>query len=313
LPLRSKIGEDLFTKRAFSQSPSANAKRYKTIFRDSHILKLGDATVLVECGPMRMFIEGSEAGVPGPDLCSQAAERAIGFLEEAAKVWPLFRAPYGKIEPPEQPLAHEMWRAVSLVGDPDLTPMAAVAGTIADATADFLADLGLTRVVVNNGGDVAVRLREPESLSVGLRPDVSTNDITHVARIDTGMNIGGICTSGLGGRSFSRGVASSATVFASRASVADAAATAVANATYIYSPAVKRVPADTLDPDTDLKGADVTVSVGDLDPREIEQALSQGIARAEELVAAGIVFGACVAVKDRMACTLGMANLVRPL
>jgi uncharacterized protein len=262
---------------------------------------------------MRMFIEGSEAGVPRPDLCLKAAERAIGFLEEAAKAWPLFRAPWGKIAPPEHALAREMWRAVSLVGDPDLTPMAAVAGTIADATANFLADLGLTRVVVNNGGDVAVRLREPESLNVGLRPDVSGGDITHVVRIDALLNIGGICTSGLGGRSFSRGVASAATVFASRASVADAAATAVANATYIPSLEVQRVPADTLDPDNDLKGVDVTVSVGDLEPREIEQALCQAIARAEELVAAGIVFGACVVVKGRMACTSCLTELVRPL
>ena len=110
--------------------------------------------------------------------------------------------------------------------------MAAVAGTIADATADFLAESGLTRVIVNNGGDVAVRLAEGEKVSVGIRPDVNRPRVSHRLLLAPEMDIGGVCTSGLGGRSFTRGIASAATVFANRAAIADAAATAVANATF---------------------------------------------------------------------------------
>ena len=49
--------------------------------------------------------------------------------------------------------------------------MAAVAGTIADAVADRLAARGMDMVAVNNGGDIAVRLSEDNTVRVGLRRD----------------------------------------------------------------------------------------------------------------------------------------------
>ncbi len=278
------------------------------------IVPLGDHTVYAECGPMRMFIEGADAGGPRVDLCMEAGERAIGALEEIAAARTALKRPFRQVEePPPGTPTHEMWRAVVLVGDSDLTPMAAVAGTIADATADFLAERGLTRIVVNNGGDVSIRLKALESLNVGIRPDVSRLDITHSIRVTADTAIGGICTSGLGGRSLSRGVASAATVLASRASVADAAATAVANATYVPGHAVRRVAADLLDPETDLKGVEVTQFVGDLTCEETERALAQGISRAEALVDRGVIYGACVAVKGRMVWTSALFGAVELL
>jgi ApbE superfamily uncharacterized protein (UPF0280 family) len=275
---------------------------------------LDDGKVLVECGPLRMFIEGSESGLPQPDLCMEAAESAVGYLEEIAQAWAVLKKPFEHIpEPSSGSLVHEMWRAVSLVGHKDLTPMAAVAGTIADATADVLDKQGLTRVVVNNGGDIAVRLKDPESLNIGIRPDVSSHEISHTIRVHPSSHIGGICTSGLGGRSLSRGVASAATVFAARASMADAAATAIANSTYISHPSVKRVLAEQLDPDTDLKGMEVTVSVGTLDKPDVDRALMQGINCAEELVEKRIIHGACVVVRGKMACTKTFSPLIHVL
>jgi uncharacterized protein len=276
-----------------------------------HILLLGDDTVLVEYGPMRMFIDGSLHGVRVPDVCAAAADRAIGFLEETAAHKDAIRDPHHTIaEPQEQLLTRVMWKAVSMVGDNDLTPMAAVAGTIADAVADFLEARGLTRIVVNNGGDVAIRLKDGATATVGIRPDVNSDELTHRITVTAEMAIRGVCTSGLGGRSFTRGIASAATVFASRAAIADAAASAVANATYIQSPAVHRLPADTMDPNTDLNGVDVTVAVGELTIDEIDRALQQGIRRAEELVNRRVITGACVAVKGRMACTRGLSSIV---
>ncbi|MBI5252097.1 MAG: FAD:protein FMN transferase [Desulfomonile tiedjei] len=276
-----------------------------------HILLLGDDTVLVEYGPMRMFIDGSLHGVRQPKLCVQAAEKAIGFLEEIAAHRLSVQAPFHMLaEPPQQLLTHVMWEAVSSVADDDLTPMAAVAGTIADAVADFLEAEGLTKIAVNNGGDVAVRVKHGEALVVGIRPDVQKNSLSHRIVVTHDMQIGGICTSGLGGRSLTRGIASAATVFAARASVADAAATAVANATYVPSAAVHRASAESIDPNTDLRCVDITVDVDELTPGEIERGLTGGIRRAENLVERGLIKGACVAVKGRMACTQAIAPTI---
>ncbi len=278
------------------------------------ILLLGDDTVLVECGPMRMFIDGSLHGARQPHVCVKAANKAIDFLEEIASQKNSVQAPFHMLsEPPQDLLTSVMWKAVSLVGDNDLTPMAAVAGTIADAVADFLETQGLTKIVVNNGGDLAVRLRNRETLTVGIRPDVQNNRLTHSIVITPEMQIGGICTSGLGGRSFTRGIAAAATVFAMRAAVADAAATAIANSTYISSDAVHRMYADSIDPNSDLRGVEITVRVDPLTPAEIETGLAQGIQKADDLIERNLIKGACVAVKGRMACTRAISNVVQPL
>lgn len=280
-------------------------------FWEHRIIRLDDATVLVECGPMRMFLEGRRQGDRDPDACAEAGAKAIVFLQEVARhrmevQQPAVTCP----EPPKGLLIHEMWRATSIVGDIDLTPMAAVAGTIADGTADFLISRGLSRILVNNGGDVAVRLAHDETIAVGIRPDVTSPLVSHRMIVTRELATGGICTSGLGGRSFTRGVASAATVFAARASLADAAATAIANATYIPSPAVSRCKAESLFPDTDLQGLDITVDVGDLSDSEIETALGQGLERAEELVGRNVIRGACVAVKGRMRCTEALSRFI---
>jgi len=206
-----------------------------------------------------------------------------------------------------------MWEAVRRVGDSDLTPLAAVAGTIADTAADFLAEHGATRVIVNNGGDLAIRLTGRESVGVGIRPDVTSPDVSHRILLTADMGIGGVATSGLSGRSFSRGVASAATVLASRAAIADAAATAVANATCVESESVVRRRAETIYPDTDLKGVEVTVSVGDLTDEEVEIALNEGVNRAERLVDHRLINAACLFVKGRMKSTRSLTGVLELL
>jgi hypothetical protein len=177
--------------------------------------------------------------------------------------------------------------------------MAAVAGTIADAAADELSQAGMTRVIVNNGGDVALRLSFGESIVVGVRPKVDRSDISGSFVLQGELGIGGVCTSGLGGRSFTRGIASAATVLAQTASYADAAATAIANATFINTPAVHRTAAIKLDPSSDLHDLHVTTSVDCLSDKEVSSALDQGIARAEKLVTNGKIAGAIITVQGR--------------
>jgi uncharacterized protein len=281
---------------------------------ENEVLALGDGTVLVQCGPMRMFIEGSVGGVKQVDLCRRAASEAIGFLESISlRRMELMKPAIESREPADDSPARIMWRAVRAVGDPDLTPMAAVAGTIADKTADFLEERGMTRVVVNNGGDIAIRLKGAETVTVGIRPRIDSDFISHRIRIHSEMEVGGVASSGLGGRSFTRGIASAATVFAHRAAIADASATAIANATNVQSPAVQRIRAENIDPDTDLKGLMVTGSVGALSEKEIDAALVSGMKRATELAGSGIIFGACICVMGAMRATGRVSGMIEPM
>ena len=76
----------------------------------------------------------------------------------------------------------------------------------------------------------------------------------------------GIATSGWRGRSFSLGIADAVTVLADRAAAADAAATIIANAVDLPGhPAIVRVPACELAPDSDLGDRLVTQAVGRVD------------------------------------------------
>ena len=69
---------------------------------------------------------------------------------------------------------------------------------------------------------------------------------------------------------------------------ADVAATLVANAVNVDSPAIRRRPARELDPDSDLRDLPVTVSVGPLTTAEIDAALVGGPAtRAPTTAGAG--------------------------
>jgi hypothetical protein len=106
------------------------------------------------------------------------------------------------------------------------------------------------------------------------------------------MGLGGIATSGANGRSFSLGIADSVTVLAKTASVADVAATLIANAVNVDSKSVTRKPANKLDPDTDLGDLLVTTKVGKLTPAEVETALDAGLKQAEAYLAKGLIAGA---------------------
>jgi ApbE superfamily uncharacterized protein (UPF0280 family) len=181
--------------------------------------------------------------------------------------------------------------------------MGAVAGTIADAVADFLVNHGMTRVVVDNGGDVAVRLLGDASVTVGIRQKVDKQEISNVIALDSRSPSWGVTTSGLGGRSLTRGVASASTVIAETASMADAAATAIANASFVEDEHVIQRLAEEIDPETDIAGLPVTVKVGPVSEEIKAMAVSKAIERAEQLIEKDIILGAYVAVQGKVAMT----------
>jgi hypothetical protein len=79
------------------------------------------------------------------------------------------------------------------------------------------------------------------------------------------------------------------------ASQADAAATIVGNAVDLPGhPAIVRVPANELQPDTDLGARLVTREVGALAEHEMEDALAAGDACARKLLAGGLIEGAAL-------------------
>ncbi len=265
---------------------------------------LEGGSVFAECGPMRLVISASIGKIPQPEAGSRAATESFGYLKRVARLRPLL---IKKNRPNDvtanDVLAENMIKSALLIQDDDLTPMAAVAGTLADAVADFLYERGMTKVVVNNGGDVAVRLQKKEMITVGIRPDVNQKEVTHVISLDDRYPFWGIATSGFGGRSFTRGIASATTVIARTASVADAAATAIANATYVEDAKIFQEPAERIDPDTDIPGIPVTVKVGALPEHKKQQALSGAINKAKNLVDNNIILGAFVAVQGQIAMT----------
>ncbi len=270
---------------------------------------LAGGAVMIECGPMRLVIAARIGKVAQPQQALVAADEAVKFLEGVAAARPFLGRDYReRMAQVTDPLAMKMIASVQEVGDADLTPMAAVAGTIADAVADFLLQRGMTRVLVDNGGDIAIRNCEGEPVTVGIRPQVDRRSVSHAVVLEPERAAWGVATSGMGGRSLTRGILEAATIIAADAACADAAATAVANASCIADGAVVRQPAETIDPHTDIAGFDVTVKVAPLAEESKQQAIDQALRRAEELIDNRIILGAFVACQGRTAMTRFIAE-----
>ncbi len=265
---------------------------------ESAIHLLDNGGIMAECGPMRLVISSFIGKTPQREMNVKAAKVSFGILERIARFQDLLRVVQKKIPRDlEEPVAAKMVASAISMGEPDLTPMAAVAGTIADFVADFLFEAGMTRVIVNNGGDIAIRLREGNGVSVGIRDDLQKEGFSHVLSLDSAETSWGVATSGLGGRSLTRGVASAACVVSRDASIADAAATVVGNAVCVEDESVLRREAVGMDPYTDLGRLMVTESVGDLSEEKKQEAIRRGMKKTRELMERKMIFGAFLSIK----------------
>lgn len=257
------------------------------------LTEVGPGKLFLDYGPISMVIAASRDGEPLTELCRDASQIAVDCLTELGPQLKLLKRSWTQFEPGElSGVAVTMWQAVQATADNDLTPMAAVAGAFADKVADWLQQQGATKVLVNNGGDVAIRLLADETTKVGVMPEIGGEGFSKLVRLTSGDGIGGIATSGLGGRSFTCGVMESVTVLAKSCAVADAFATSLANASYIDSSAVVRGLARLIDPDTDIPDLMVTESVGRLTPQEVQQSMQQVLARLRDNVDKRIIKGA---------------------
>lgn len=197
------------------------------------------------------------------------------------------------------PVARRMWRACApFAATRFITPMAAVAGAVAQELIAFYMRPGIDRAWVNNGGDIALHLAPGRSARVGLFADLARFDPGSTASIETDAQftidaahpVRGVATSGWRGRSFSLGIADSVTVLAATAAQADAAATVIANAVNAEDAAIVRRPASACKDDSDLGDLPVTVEVPPLASATVRDALDAGAACARALQRSGDVW-----------------------
>lgn len=266
--------------------------------RTPHVAFLPDGRRLhLADGPIDLVVEAFGESDAVAAAYVAAARRLAGLLDALCDELPLLRAAVGEGAPaPEGVVARRMHAAVAPYAPAFVTPMAAVAGAVAEEIlAAMVAAAPLARAYVNNGGDIALHLASGERFSIGLvdRPDRPGLYGTAVVTAEDG--IAGVATSGRRGRSFSLGIADAVTVLAPTAAAADAAATMIANAVDLPGhPAVLRVPACELSPDSDLGDRLVTRAVGPLAPAEIAAALAAGATYAESLVGRGLIAAAAL-------------------
>ncbi|MGI9437109.1 MAG: UPF0280 family protein [Geminicoccaceae bacterium] len=257
-------------------------------------------------GPIDLIIEADGP----PDRRANAYDRArqrfetvlTGLVEEL----PLLRTDC----PPQGlglkgPIARRMERVVRPFSDYRVTPMAAVAGAVADEMLAAMTEGSqLDRAYVNNGGDIALFLADGRRFELAMvtmaaRPNAPA--IIGKIGISSGDAVGGVATSGRHGRSHSLGIADSVTVLAVSAAVADACATLIANAVDLPKhPLVKRVPAQDLDPDSDLGDRLVTVAVPRLSHAEVATALTAGQRLADRFCCQGMIRSAALCLGDQI-------------
>lgn len=248
---------------------------------------LPDGRLHLQHGPIDLIClaEG-----PGAEAAfSRGIGRFDGLLQELVAELPALRSLDAAVT---GETARLMARAVAPFRPAFITPMAAVAGAVAQTVLAAMAGPGLSRLAVNNGGDIALWLAPGEGFEVAM---ATQGAIAGHIRLAAGSGVAGIATSGWRGRSWSLGIADAVTVLAPTAAMADAAATMVANAVDLPGhPAISRTPAWAMQADSDLCDSPVTTAVGPLSPLEVAMALDRGLHAAEHWRRRGLIHSAAL-------------------
>lgn len=241
-------------------------------------------------GPIDLIVNGSGSKRSVQIAFEQAHLAFQDVLQTLVEELPLLRTPVATLADQQiqfrGPVAKLMQQASLPYQNQFVTPMAAVAGSVADyVLRACLEQNSMTRLMVNNGGDIAIFLAPTQTCRVGICCDLDTASHTDFITVHANDGIGGVATSGWQGRSQSLGIADAVTVLADNAAMADVAATLIANAIDLpHSKKVHRQPAVNLNPDTDLGTRAATVGVDELTGSEIETALLPGANLAERLL-----------------------------
>ena len=251
-------------------------------------------------GPIDLVIMADGEATSVETAYHAATHHFATILDDLCAELPLLRSPASPTTPwPAHAIARTMRAAVEpLTFCGFITPMAAVAGAVAEAVLAAMVEAApLNRAAVNNGGDIALHLAPGAEIAIGMvaRPDLQAIPLFGRLTIRAADPVRGIATSGRHGRSLSLGIADAVTVLARTAAEADAAATVIANAVDLPGhPGILRRLARDLQTDSDLGDIRVTVAVPDLTAPEIARALASGLDRAEALRARGLIIAAAL-------------------
>lgn len=244
-------------------------------------------------GPIDLVVEAFGSACEVQSAYDAACARFVFILDElCAELKTLRQQCHPDSHWPQGHVARRMFAAVlPYASEYFITPMAAVAGAVAEGIlATMIGSAELSRAYVNDGGDIAIHLSEGEKFVVGMVEHPDRPSLFGTLTISSDNPSRGIATSGWRGRSFSLGIADTVTVLADHAAAADAAATIIANAVDLPGhPAVVRIPARELAPDSDLGHRLVTQAVGTLTPPEIDVALRSGVRTAERFLRIGLI------------------------
>ncbi len=267
----------------------------------------------VQHGPIDLVIgaDGEEGAVEAAHAAAWARFQSV--LGELVAELPVLRRPVEAAGhcPLAGVVARRMWLACRPLAQAFVTPMAAVAGAVAEEIIAAYRRPGIARAWVNNGGDIAIHLAAGQSLRCGVFGDLARAAARLAGappppldarfEITATSPVRGIATSGWRGRSCSLGIADSVTVLAAGAAAADAAATLIANAVNVDDPRVIRQPASSLKDDSDLGDRLVTVHVPPLPAPLIEQALANGVHLAHTLQRRGLIHDALLLCQGQVA------------
>ncbi|MBC2581976.1 UPF0280 family protein [Clostridium sp. DJ247] len=261
---------------------------------------LSNGKVFVNYGPIQMVLDISVNNIKSPKLGTEVSKYVISEFNKLLEYMPLIKSrELVKTTNNNFPrVLHKMFSAVEKSGDNTLTPLAAVAGSFSDIALEKALELGATRVIINNGGDIALKDITGASIKVGIPLNTELNNTELILTITNESNIQGICTSGLGGRSFTKGIATAAVALGETAAIADACATYLGNETNVEADSITRCLAEDIDSETDIPGHLITLSVGELTEKDVYKALLNGLNKAENLHENNIIQGAVLCVKD---------------
>ncbi len=262
--------------------------------------------MLIEVGPATLVVSGEKGGRPFT-FDRSAIETFVGrTLSEIRGDLPVLRQKAVRIKKVGwlSEAAQRMIRAVKAVDEATLTPMAAVAGTVADLVKEHLVLLDTFDFLsVNNGGDISLFNAPGRTMGIGIG-DINRNIATpYVLKIAGGGSFG-IASSGFGGRSFTLGLADVVSVIAETAAVADGAATFIGNMTTAEGRTIVRRKAQDIDPLTDIPDEMVTIERGELDRQTVAAALAAGLDHARRLKSAGVIMDALIILGEEMVDTI---------
>src|SRR5882724_3946585 len=156
-------------------------------------------------GPIDVVLKGWGTERAVAAAYAAASERFHGVLGELVGELSELRKPMDQGPNVTGPIARRMVAACQPFADVFVTPMAAVAGAVADELlATMLSAAPLAKAFVNDGGDIALHLSAGETIGIGVAADFSRGVVPALngnVTLRSEDRIGGIATSGRHGRS----------------------------------------------------------------------------------------------------------------